>query len=173
MIMNQKQNILENHESRRACAPPKNIRTNIFEHGDTKLFQVHTAYAALIRRQTNSPGALALPQNPNPNASKQHAKCTIRIPAKTNARTEVSDSGALGLDLGGDAQDGRDAVERGRDDHVVEHLHGEGRHAQVGGEAGEEIEVRPCVPQPFDRVTDPRVSPTDVHGSRLSRTSHL
>lgn len=146
MIMNQKQNILENHESRRACAPKNNIRTNIFEHGNTKLFQVHTAYAALIRRQKNEPGALALPQNPNPNASKQHAKCTIHIPAKTNARTEVSDSGALGLDLGGDAQDGRDAVERGRDDHVVEHLHGEGRHAQVGGEAGEEIEVRPCVP---------------------------
>jgi hypothetical protein len=94
MIMNKKQNILENHESRRACAPKKNIRTNIFERGNTKLFQVHTAYAALIRRQKNEPGALALPQNPNPNASKQHAKCTIRIPAKTNARTEVSDSGA-------------------------------------------------------------------------------
>ena len=68
------------------------------------------------------------------------------MPAKTNARTEVSDSGALGLDLGGDAQDGRDAAERGRDDLVVEHLHGEGCHAQVGGEAGKEIDVRPCVP---------------------------
>ena len=126
--------------------PQKNTRTNIFECGNTKLFQVHTAYAALIRRQKNEPGVLALPQNPNPNASKQHVKCTIRIPTKTNARTEVSDSGALGLDLGGDAQDGRDAAEHGRDDLVVEYLHGEGRHAQVGGEAGEEIEVRPCVP---------------------------
>lgn len=48
-----------------------------------------------------------------------------------DAHTEVGDAGALVLDLGRDAQDGRDAVERGWDDFVVEDLHREGGHART------------------------------------------
>lgn len=43
-------------------------------------------------------------------------------------RTEVRDAGALGLDLGGDAQDRGDAIQRGGHHLVVEDLHGEGGH---------------------------------------------
>lgn len=55
--------------------------------------------------------------------------------------TEVGDPGALVLDLGRDAQDGRDAVERGWDDFVVEDLHGEGGHARTPRPAA--VEPRP------------------------------
>ena len=68
------------------------------------------------------------------------------MPAKTNARTELRDFGGIRARFSGYAQDRCDAAERGRGNLIVEHLHGEGRHAQVGGKAGEEIDVRPCVP---------------------------
>ena len=55
--------------------------------------------------------------------------------------TEVGDPGALVLDLGRDTQDGRDAVERGWDDFVVEDLHGEGGHARTPRPAA--VEPRP------------------------------
>jgi len=55
--------------------------------------------------------------------------------------TEVGDPGALVLDLGRDAQDGRDAVERRWDDFVVEDLHGEGGHARTPRPAA--VEPRP------------------------------
>ncbi|KAL5980521.1 hypothetical protein ACLOJK_028429 [Asimina triloba] len=62
---------------------------------------------------------------------------------KRKKLTEIRDPRPLCLDLSSNPEDGSDACERGRNDFVVEHLHGEGRRGGApGGLPGEPLRAR-------------------------------